>query len=280
MHPHYQKGQEIKDRRTQFIHLKNIIAILLCVSGFLAKAQNPDTTAKIDSAKILALPDTVRHLESRFLSFIPPAVFISYGILSLEVKGIRQVDYNVYDDLIRKHPTFRNHIENYFQYAPAMIVYGLNLAGIQGKNTFIDRSALYLLSNVIAQGTTFATKRVISRERPDRSDNYSFPSGHTANAFAAAEFMAQEYAEKSPWFGVIGYSFATATAVLRVYNRDHWFSDIITGAGVGILSTKAAYLLYPLIRNTLFRVDNETKSSIVIPTYQNGVTGFAFIKRF
>ena len=121
---------------------------------------------------------------------------------------------------------------------------------------------------------------MISRERPDRSDNYSFPSGHTANAFAAAEFMAQEYAEKSPWFGVIGYSFATATAVLRVYNRDHWFSDIITGAGVGILSTKAAYLLYPLIRNTLFKVDNGPKSSLVIPTYQNGVTGFAFIKRF
>ena len=245
-----------------------------------ANAQTQDTTVRIDSAKILALPDTVRRLESKFPSFIPPAAFITYGILSLEVKGIRQVDYNVYDDLIRKNPTFRNHIENYLQYAPAALVYGLNLAGVQGKNTFIDRSALFLISEVIAQGTTFATKRIISRERPDRTDNYSFPSGHTANAFAAAEFMAQEYAEKSPWYGVIGYSFATATAVLRVYNRDHWFSDIITGAGVGILSTKAAYLLYPLVRNSLFRVKNTDKSSLIIPTYQNGTAGFALVKRF
>lgn len=260
--------------------MKTILTILLCICALFTRAQIQDTTVKIDSAKILALPDTVRHLESRFLSFIPPAAFISYGILSLEVKKIRQVDYNVYDDLIRKHPTFRNHIENYFQYAPAAIVYGLNLAGVQGKNTFIDRSALFLISNIIAQGTTFATKRIISRERPDHSDNYSFPSGHTANAFAAAEFMAQEYAEKSPWFGVIGYSFASATAVLRVYNRDHWFSDIITGAGVGILSTKAAYLLYPLIRNSLFRVKNSDKSSLIIPTYQNGSMGFALVKRF
>ena len=266
--------------RIDLTTLKNIFTTLICLCALLTKGQQQDTTAKIDSAKILALPDTVRHLESRFASFIPPAAFITYGILSLNVKGIRQVDYNVYSNLIEKHPTFSNHIENYFQYAPAVLVYGLNLAGVQGKNTFIDRSALFLLSTVIAQGTTFVTKRAIHRERPDGSDHYSFPSGHTANAFAAAEFMAQEYAEKSPWFGVIGYSFATATAVLRVYNRDHWFSDIITGAGVGILSTKAAYLLYPLVRNSLFRVKNQDKASLIMPTYQNKTFGFALVKRF
>jgi membrane-associated phospholipid phosphatase len=37
---------------------------------------------------------------------------------------------------------------------------------------------------------------------------------------------------------------ATATGVLRVMNNRHWLSDVITGAGIGILTTKFSYWLY------------------------------------
>ncbi|RYU92144.1 phosphatase PAP2 family protein [Mucilaginibacter terrigena] len=258
--------------------MKKIIVLLLSITWFNVYAQTTDT-AKIDSANILALPDTVRHLESKAASYIAPAVFITYGVLSLHVKPIRDVDISVYNDLIEDHPNFHYHIENYFQYAPAVLVYGLNLAGVQGKNTFIDRTILYGMSEGIMALTTFTLKNVTHRMRPNGSNNFSFPSGHTGNAFAAAEFMAQEYGEKSPWYGIVGYSFATATAILRVYNRDHWFSDIVAGAGFGILSTKAAYLIYPLFRNKLFYDKKSAKSSLIMPTYSNGVAGFAFVKQ-
>ncbi|MBB5394565.1 phosphatase PAP2 family protein [Mucilaginibacter sp. AK015] len=258
--------------------MKKIIVLLLSITWFNVNGQTSDTT-KIDSAKLLALPDTVRHLESKAASYIAPAVFVTYGALSLFVKPIRDVDIHVYNDMQEDHPNFHNHIENYLQYAPAAMVYGLNLAGIQGKNTFVDRTILYGMSVGIMSFTTFTLKKVTHRLRPDGSNSYSFPSGHTANAFAAAEFMAQEYSEKSPWYGIAGYSFATATAILRVYNRDHWFSDIVAGAGVGILSTKAAYLIYPLFRNKLFHDKNSNKNSLIMPTYTNGVAGFAFVKQ-
>jgi membrane-associated phospholipid phosphatase len=263
--------------------LKKVIILLLSISCFTANAQVAGTvkkdTAKIDSANILALPDTVRHLQSKTASYIVPAVFGGYGLLSLKVKAIRNLDKSVYNDLIEDHPNFHYHVENYFQFAPAVLVYGLNFAGVHGKNTFIDRTVLYTMSEGIMAVTTFSLKKITNRRRPDGSNNYSFPSGHTGNAFAAAEFMAQEYSEKSPWYGITAYSFATATAILRVYNRDHWFSDIIAGAGFGILSTKAAYLIYPLFRNKIFHEKNSNKSTSLMPAFGNGTVGFAFTKQ-
>jgi hypothetical protein len=258
--------------------LKRVVLVLLSFISLGAKAQTVDTT-RIDSASILAFPDTVRELHSKLASFIPPAVCVTYGALSFVIKPIRNVDISVYNDMAEDHPNFHYHPENFFQYAPIAMVYGLNLAGIHGKNTFIDRTILLGMSEGIMALTTYSLKNMTNRLRPNGSNTYSFPSGHSGNAFAAAEFMAQEYSEKSMWYGIAGYSFATATAILRVYNRDHWFSDIIAGAGFGILSAKAAYLIYPLFRNKLFHDIHSDKTSLIMPTYSNGIAGFAFVKQ-
>ncbi|MDR6940875.1 hypothetical protein [Mucilaginibacter pocheonensis] len=53
------------------------------------------------------------------------------------------------------------------------------------------------------------------------------PSGHTANAFLGTEFMAQELGDKSIDYSVVGNGFATATGILRIYNRDH--CDVVAG---------------------------------------------------
>ncbi len=246
-------------------------------------AVQKDSLQKDSARNILTLPDTVKHLQSKFPSYIPPAAFITYGLLSLKVKFIRNIDYNVRDDMNKDHPGFRTSVDNYLQYAPIVSVYALNLAGVHGKNTFIDRTMLLVLSEAIFAGTTFGLKRISHRMRPDGSNNLSFPSGHTGNAFVSAEFMAQEYGDRSPIYGGVGYGFATTTAILRVYNNKHWFSDIIAGAGFGILSTKAAYYLYPLIRNGIFRGGNEkgkNNNSLLLPTYQDGKVGLTFAKSF
>ena len=73
----------------------------------------------------------------------------------------------------------------------------------------------------------------------------AFPSGHTATAFVAAEFIQQEFKDASPWYGFAGYTVATATGTLRMLKNAHWFSDVVAGAGVGILTTKLTYLAYP-----------------------------------
>lgn len=243
-------------------------------------AQITDSTRLDSTEHILEVPDTVKHLQSSLVSFIPPAVFVGYGFSSFIFKPIRRVDYSVYNDMRDDHPNFRSKFDNYFQFVPVVTVYALNLAGVAGKNRFIDRTILYAMSEAIRAGSVSVLKRATHRTRPDPYDRKSFPSGHSSTAFAAAEFMAQEYGELSPWYGIYAYTFATATAILRVYNNDHWFSDVIAGAGFGILSTKAAYLIYPLFRNKLFHDKDSNKSTLLIPTYSNGMAGFAFVKTF
>jgi membrane-associated phospholipid phosphatase len=101
-------------------------------------------------------------------------------------------------------------------------------------------------------------KRLARRDRPDASDFESFPSLHTARAFANAEFLRVEFKDVSPWYGIAGYTIAAATGYLRIYNNKHWLSDIVAGAGLGILSTKIAYWLYAKIGKLVFDKRSET----------------------
>ena len=70
---------------------------------------------------------------------------------------------------------------------------------------------------------------------------FSFPSGHTATAFMTATMLSKEYGHLSPWVGIGAYSVATTTGLMRVVNNKHWLSDVLTGAGIGIISTELGY---------------------------------------
>ena len=84
--------------------------------------------------------------------------------------------------------------------------------------------------------------------RPDGSTANSWPSGHTATAFVGASLLHKEYGlTRSPWFSVAGYGMATATGVMRVLNNRHWISDVMSGAGIGILSTELGYAIGDLL---------------------------------
>ncbi len=83
--------------------------------------------------------------------------------------------------------------------------------------------------------------------RPDGSSRNSFPSGHTATAFMTATMLHKEYGHLSPWYSIGGYTVATLTGVTRQLNNRHWMSDIMVGAGIGILATELGYFLADLI---------------------------------
>jgi membrane-associated phospholipid phosphatase len=156
------------------------------------------------------------------------------------------------------------------------------MAGVKGKNNLVDRSVLYVLSNLIGNGLVFSTKKFSHVMRPDSSNYYSFPSGHTAKAFLAAEFLRQEYKHRSHWYGVAGYAVAIGSGVLRMYNNKHWLNDVVAGAGVGILSTRLAYWIYPKLKNTLVRPDKRAGkgSTVLLPTYEHGAVGMALVHQF
>jgi membrane-associated phospholipid phosphatase len=277
--------------------LKKILFILLCIVSIGANAQNKklDTAKKklADTVKkdILTAPDTVKKLHTNPLSLVPPVAFITYGSLSFAIHPIRRFDYYVKGEIRKSDSTFSSHAESYFQITPILMVYALNLAGVSGKNRFIDRTALLGLSGGILVMTEGLTKKLTHRLRPNGADYLSFPSGHTGLAFMGAEFMAQEYDAKSPLYGVLAYGIGTTTGVFRLYNRDHWFSDVVAGAGFGILSTKLAYLVYPSIRNWITHGDKKAeeknpakksrfRNTQLVPSFQDGSMGLAFSTDF
>lgn len=273
--------------------MKKIICLLLCVYALGANAQVADTAKKniVDTLKkdLLTAPDTVQHLHSRTASLIPPAILVGYGVSNFFIPPVRRLDKWVYGEAIEHNVVPTSHLENFFQYTPMVSVYALNLVGIHGKNTFVDRTIILVMAQSMLQLSLYTLKHATHRLRPDNSDRLSFPSGHTGNAFAGAEFMAQELSGKSVYYGIVGYAFATTTGIMRISHQDHWFSDVVAGAGFGILSTKGAYLLYPYVRNHLFKAGREKeknkdvpglkkqpKSSLLLPSYQDGAVGLQF----
>jgi len=149
-------------------------------------------------------------------------------------------------------------------------VYLLNILGRKGENNFKNRTLILGTSFLIMSGTVVSLKNITNIQRPDGSSTNSFPSGHTATAFMGAEFLYQEYKHKSPIYGVVGYFVATSTGLFRVYNNRHWMTDIATGAGIGILSTKIAYLTNPYTKKIFTKKKqkfNETSNLFIYPFY-------------
>ena len=226
------------------------------------------------------LPQDIRALKPEFpvKSCLIPATLIGYGVLTLHDNELLHFNREIKEEVWSEHVHKRINFDNYLQWSPAVAVYGLNLLGIKGKNKLFDQSMLYVLSNMIMNSTVFPLKKFSKVLRPDGSSYTSFPSGHTAEAFLAAEFLRQEYKDVSPWYGVAGYAAAITTGYLRLYNNKHWINDVIAGAGFGILSTKCAYWLYPKIKK-LFDGKKES-TTLLSPFYQAGGAGLSLVYRF
>ncbi|MEO6720569.1 MAG: phosphatase PAP2 family protein [Ferruginibacter sp.] len=262
--------------------LKQTFTLFLAISSCASmKAQYTDTATNnkpAQSSGSVEWNSSAVKKHNGYKSFLVPGVLMVYGVASLNNHTLKQFNGKIKEEMWQDHPHATTKIDDYLRFTPAIAVYGLNAMGIKGKNNFRDRTMIYLLSNVIVTGTTFGAKKLSHELRPDGSDYYSFPSGHTAAAFAAAEFMRQEYKDVSPWYGIAGYAAAGATGALRIYNNKHWVSDVLAGAGVGIASTKLAYLIYPAIKRKFFK--DKPVSTMIMPYYQDKSAGLALVYHF
>ena len=250
---------------------KILLVLLLSFSTLIAQEVKTDT---------IVATNTSQNSKFNYKQLIIPTVFISYGVLGFTSGQVKQWNEEIQQDVISKnHGT--TSIDNYIQFIPAASVYALNIAGIKGKNNLKNETIILVTSLGIAAATVYTLKKTTHEMRPDASSNDSFPSGHTAFAFAGAEFLLQEYKDKSIWYGIGGYTIATATGILRVYNNRHWLSDVVAGAGIGILSTKVAYWINPYLKEKILHTEKSNNSSTFIcPFYTDKEMGLCFIRTF
>lgn len=133
----------------------------------------------------------------------------------------------------------------------APVVGGLAVVGLLTSRPALTRTAGQLIGAMVtATVLTQPAKYLFGRRRPYQvspldamawspfSGGTSFPSGHTAAAFALATTLGD--ASGSTVARLALYTLATGTAYGRVAESNHWLSDVVAGAGIGILSARFA----------------------------------------
>lgn len=137
--------------------------------------------------------------------------------------------------------------DDFTQYAPMAACYIMKAAGVESRTSWGRMMTSHALAAASMAALVNGMKYPIGELRPDGSTKNSFPSGHTATAFMAATLLHREYGHVSPWISVGAYTLATATGIGRVINNRHWVSDVMCGAGIGIITGELGYYLGDLI---------------------------------
>lgn len=113
-------------------------------------------------------------------------------------------------------------------------------------------------------------KYTFARKRPGGSENrLSFPSGHTATAFATATSLAYSYGWKA---AVVAYPVATLVGLSRLSDDAHWGSDVVAGAFVGAIMARASVLN--------IESDGGTKDVVFAPNFSPNVWSLTCIYSF
>lgn len=120
-----------------------------------------------------------------------------------------------------------------FQASAGFVTYGVGKATGNKKLAYAGRDIVraQLLSQALVQTLKFTVRR----DRPDLSNNKSFPSGHSASMFATATVLSRYYGWK---VGVPAYALGGYVAMARMAWNRHHASDVVMGAGFGIASAR------------------------------------------
>jgi membrane-associated phospholipid phosphatase len=219
-----------------------------------------------------------KNFPLKYKSLIIPTVLIGYGVAGLISPTLKDINTTTKTEF-RDHDDKKVDLDDFSQYSPFLSVYALNALGIHGRNNIKDRTIVLATAYLIMGSSVGIIKKTSKVPRPDGSNTYSFPSGHTATAFMGAEFLYQEYKHVSVWYGIGGYVIAAGTGFFRMANEKHWLTDVATGAGIGILSTKIAYWIHPFIRKAIFK-DKDKLNGIVMPYYNGRQYGLGLSMTF
>ncbi len=216
--------------------MKKILLVLYIFLPFFVFAQK-DSIYNPKSLPIAA--DGYRLKFTIQQTILPGSLLIAGSLLTSshpnsfknKVKDYRNAHY----------PNFKTKIDNYLEFTPLVLSYGLEFCGMKPRHDILQRSLIIAKSQIISNSVSNILKYTTKNLRPDESTYNSFPSGHTIQAFSMATVLSVEFGKKYKWVPFASYAIATSVGILRILNNRHYISDVMAGAGIGIFSTKIVY---------------------------------------
>jgi membrane-associated phospholipid phosphatase len=123
--------------------------------------------------------------------------------------------------------------------------------GTQSRHlSALDAAAAAAVSGAVTSATTELLKKQAVRQRPDTSDNLSFPSGHATAAAWANRYSARmiQYYDVPPQYAYPAYGalalLTVGTAWGRVEAARHYPGDVLAGIFIGAALTDAAFAVF------------------------------------
>jgi hypothetical protein len=165
------------------------------------------------------------------------------GILTLggaASGAVHQVDHSIATWVQENNPDSlvggNEYGSQYLHIPVAMAWWALGAAFHSDRNADAGRDLLRAQLSVVSW--TYAIKYVADRTRPN-GDPRSFPSGHASTSFATAMVLEEHYGWK---LGLPAFLAAAYTGASRVVANQHWTSDVVFGAAVGMASGRTVTL--------------------------------------
>lgn len=190
---------------------------------------------------------------------IVPGIFVAAGAVGT-IDNENNLNKSVRDAMTGLSNGRQCKIDDYIRFVPSAAHLLLGSVGVKSIHNFKERFLISATAHTAMLIMGYSTKYIITEQRPDLSNNHSFPSGHVALAFTGAELLRSEYGTA---YGIAGYAIATSVAFLRLYNNRHWLNDVLMGAGIGILSARIGQWLLPPERK-LFKINSKQQQTSIV----------------
>lgn len=151
--------------------------------------------------------------------------------------------------------------------------FGLNIAFALSQ-LWWDRSngVSHVRGLIFTTGITHALKATTQRRRPDQSDPFAFPSGHTSASFSTATSLTYAYGWKA---AIPAYGLAVLSGLSRIADDKHWASDVVAGAFLGIIWGRASYF-----NASSAKITTAQQTEVLYPSYEKGELSLVWHRTF
>ncbi|MCI1778691.1 MAG: phosphatase PAP2 family protein [Bacteroidales bacterium] len=211
----------------------------------------------------------------RSSGLILPLALVGAGSASFYIKGVRHVNRE-FQRFINAGDHKTSLLAGAAEFSPVVFLIATDIYNGVSRYGLMRRGAVLAVSAATTYSISAMLKYSVKERRPDRSSFHSFPSGHAAMAFMGAESFRISYGREYPLIATAVYGVAVSTGFIRMYANKHYLTDVLAGAGIGILGARVGYWMAPSTDALLFKIFGHDRRRHIFASAVPSFSGEAF----